>query len=201
MMKKKDWDKVKLSELTKIYNYDETGNSFIVKVQLEDYRDVYSDWDFSPFLNRDLDDDLTEYLLECSYEINYKYNLLIELHILHQQYNPKREERTRIGMVNYFGYQLKKLKNRKMRVFKDTIFFLVFGSILLLSGGYIDTNFDTSIWLKLLSEGFYIGGWVMLWEMFSHCFFDMSKVNGKMKHFKRLKESEITFIYEEHRRT
>ncbi len=104
-------------------------------------------------------------------------------------------------MVNYFGYQLKKLKNRKMRVFKDTIFFLVFGSILLLSGGYIDTNFDTSIWLKLLSEGFYIGGWVMLWEMFSHCFFDMSKVNGKMKHFKRLKESEITFIYEEHRRT
>ncbi len=61
MMKKKDWDKVKLSELTKIYNYDETGNSFIVKVQLEDYRDVYSDWDFSPFLNRDLDDDLTEY--------------------------------------------------------------------------------------------------------------------------------------------
>ncbi len=192
---------MKLSELTKIYKYDEISNSFIVKVQLEDYRDAYSEWDFSPFLNRDLDDDLTEYLVECSYEINHKYNMLIEFHILYQQHDHKREERTQIGMVNYFGYQLKKLKNRKVRVLKDTVFFLVVGSVLLLLGGNVDTQFDETMWLRLLSEGFYIGGWVMLWEMFSHWFFDMRKVNSEIKHFKRLQESEITFVYEDQKRT
>lgn len=188
---------MKLSELKKIYQYDDKDKRFILRVQLEDYRDAYSEWDFSPFLNRDLDDDLIEYLLECSYEIDHKFDIMVEFHILYQAYNHKREERTRTGMVNFFGYQLKKLKNRKVRVLKNTVKLLIFGSLLLLLGGNIRTHFEHTMWLSLLSEGFYIGGWVMMWEMFSHWFFDMSKVNSEIKQFKRLQGSEITFVYEE----
>jgi multiple sugar transport system permease protein len=53
-------------------------------IQLENYRDAYSTWDYSPFINRDLDDNLMEYLLSCSYEIPRKKAIIIRFHLLHQ---------------------------------------------------------------------------------------------------------------------
>ncbi len=181
--------------LQSMYRYKIDQRTFIIDVHLEDYRDAYSDWDFSPFINRDLDDDLTEYLLECSYEIPMKYKLIIDFHIIDVEKNDVREEKSIIGMYNYFNYQLRKLRNRKIRVARDMLTFLFIGSILLLAGFYFDEFFKTSILLSVLSEGLFIGGWVMLWEMFSAWFFDLKKVKNMYKHFDRLNKSEIVYSY------
>ncbi|MBN2898888.1 MAG: hypothetical protein JXO44_08940 [Clostridia bacterium] len=184
-----------MKELQKIYAYDPIKEKFIIDVQLEDYRDAYSDWDFSPFINRDLDEDLIEFLLECSMEIPLKYALMIDFHILHQAKSQKREERTLTGMKNFFLYQLRKMKNQKVRVFKDIVSFLAIGSVLLILGSSMKNFFKESLLLYLMSEGLFIGGWVMLWEMFSAWFFDMKKLNDKIRHYKRLLNAEIRYSY------
>lgn len=186
---------MKTRELKKLYQYDDKRGAFILDVQLEDYRDAYSSWDFSPFINRDLDDDLTEYLLECSYEIPLKHSLVIDFHILNQSQDIAREKRSIIGMHNYFKYQLRKLRNSKMRVARDIVTFLMIGSVLLLVGFYLDEIFTGTLITSVLSEGLFIGGWVMLWEMFSAWFFDLKKVRDKYKHFERLSTSEIVYSY------
>ncbi len=185
-----------MKELKKLYKFEEAESKFVLDVQLEDYRDAYSDWDFSPFTNRDLDDDLTEYLLECSYEIPLKYELVIKFYILSREFNQAREDKSIIGMRNYFKYQLRKLRNRRIRVIRDMITFTVFGSVLLLAGAYFSDLFSDSLLLSVLAEGFYIGGWVMLWEMFSEWFFVMKKVRNNAKHFERLSNSRIMYTYE-----
>ncbi len=187
---------MKIKELEKIYPYNHEKSKFIVDVQLEDYRDAYSGWDFSPYTNRDLDEDLIEYLLECSYEITLKYGVIMKFHILDQLYSSEREERSLLGMVNFFQYQIRKLNNQKMRVIRDIVLFLIIGAVLLLFGFYVKNYFTESIMLSVLSEGLFIGGWVMLWEMFSAWLFEMKKVNQKIKHFKRLADSEILYTYE-----
>lgn len=186
---------MKVKELKKIYPFDNEYKLFTIDVQLDDYRDAYSDWDFSPFTNRDLDEDLTEYLLECSYEIPLKYQLRIDFHILNQDKNQVRETKSLVGMHNYFNYQLRKLRNQKIRVARDIVTFLVIGSILLLTGFYFDDFFEQSLGLSVLSEGLFVGGWVMLWEMFSAWFFDLKKVRSKARHFRRLRESELIYSY------
>ncbi|WP_461205667.1 hypothetical protein [Clostridium sp. DL1XJH146] len=186
---------MKLKELKKIYKYDIEREQFIIDVQLEDYRDAYSDWDFSPFINRDLDDDLTEYLLECSFEIPIKSPMIINFHILNQKQNPAREERSIKGMYNYFGYEIRKLKNYRMRVLRHTLTFFIVGTVLLVLGSLLDEIMANSIFTKVLSEGFSIGGWVMIWEMFSTWFFDIKKVTHKVKHFIKLKSSNIIYTY------
>ncbi|SHJ50535.1 hypothetical protein SAMN02745751_02716 [Dethiosulfatibacter aminovorans DSM 17477] len=186
---------MKIKELKKLYKYDDRKNAFVVDVQLEDYRDAYSEWDFSPFTNRDLDEDLTDYLLECSYEIPIKYDMIIDFHILNQSKNKVREEKSVIGMHNYFGYQLRKLKKRKIRVVRDMVTFLIIGSILLLAGFYLDEFFKETLLLSVLSEGFFIGGWVMIWEMFSAWLFDLKEVRSRFKHFERLNDSTIVYSY------
>lgn len=186
---------MKTKELRKLYPYDELRSAFILDVQLEDYRDAYSTWDFSPFTNRDLDEDLTEYLLECSYEIPLKHKLVINFHMLNQSKDETREKRSIIGMHNYFNYQLRRMNNAKMRVARDIITFLVIGSILLVTGFYLDEIITTSLLASVVSEGLFIGGWVMLWEMFSAWFFDLKKVRDKYKHFERLNVSVIEYSY------
>ncbi len=186
---------MKLKELKKIYEYDEFSKSFKLGIQLEEYRDAYSNWDFSPYNNRDLDDDLIEYLLECSYEIPIKYILVIEFHLLHQSLNSEREKKSILGMRNFFGYQLRKLKGHKYRMMREIIQFLVIGSILLTSGLYLTPFKSKSLALTILTEGFYIGGWVMLWEMFTSWFFDIKKINTKIRHFERLLNADINYLY------
>lgn len=184
---------MKLKELKKMYVYSAKKKTFTIDVQLEDYRDAYSDWDFSPYINRDLDEGLTQYLLECSKEIPSKYHLIVQFHIISKSRSDSREEKSIIGMHNYFKYQLRKLKNKKIQVAMDVVKFLCMGSILLLAGFYLDEFFKESLLLSVLSEGFFVGGWVMLWEMFSTWFFDLTKLRNTHKHFKRLNDSTLIF--------
>lgn len=186
---------MKLKELKKMYKFSTENNAFIIDIQLEDYRDAYSDWDFSPFTNRDLDEDLSDYLLECSREIPSKYKLIVDFHIISQLRNDNREEKSIIGMHNYFKYQLRKLRNKKVQVLMDVVTFLSIGSILLLVGFYFDEFFKESILLSVLAEGFFVGGWVMLWEMFSTWFFDLKKLKNRYKHYERLNDSVLVYSY------
>ena len=186
---------MKAKEIKKIYRYSKSDHAFLIDVQLEDYRDAYSDWDFSPFVNRDLDEDLTEYLLECSYEIPFKYNLVISFYILNQEKEESREKKSITGMYNFFDYKIRQLSNYRMRVFRDIFYYLLFGTILLITGSYVDIIFSDSFAAKVLSEGIFIGGWVMIWEMFSAWIFDVRKVTLKRKHFIRLKNTSLVYTY------
>lgn len=185
-----------VKELKKVYKYEEIQKKFILDVQLEDYRDAYSNWDFSPYTNRDLDEDLIEYLLECSNEIPLKYDLILKFYMLNYEASQSREEKSIIGMYNYFKYQQRKLKNHKIRVIKDIVSFTLIGGVLLLVGTYLNEAFNHTLLTSVISEGFFIGGWVMLWEMFSAWFFDMKKVDNKLKHFERFSNTEIIYTYE-----
>lgn len=186
---------MKNEELKKIYEYNEKEKLFTISIHLEEYRDVYSNWDFSPYNNRDLDDDLIEYMLECSYEIPIKYNFIIEFHLLNQKYNKEREDKSILGMKNYFSYQLRKLKGQRIRMLKEMTSFLLIGTALLSSAFYLSSLGSSSFFISIITEGFFIGGWVMLWEMFSSWFFDIKKLDLKISHFKRLKESPIKYLY------
>ncbi|MBN2852306.1 MAG: hypothetical protein JXQ23_06160 [Clostridia bacterium] len=186
---------MKQKELKQIYPYNDELGGYIIDVQLDDYRDAYSVWDFSPFTNRDLDEDLMKYLLECSYEIPLKYSIIINYHILNQKQNQIREDKSIKGMYNYFKYGIRKLINYRIGVVRDSIAFFIAGSVLLILGAYLKKVLNDTILFEVLSEGLFIGGWVMIWEMFSTWFFDVRKATRKIKHLKRLQESTIKFKY------
>ncbi len=186
---------MKLKELKKLYQFDEKSGKFILDVQLEDYRDAYSEWDFSPFVNRDLDEDLMEYLLQCSFEIPLKNRVVIKFYILNQKVNESRENRSMTGIYNFFHYQIRKLNFQRNEVLKQMLSFFILGSGLLMVGAYFGDHIEKSLITGVLIEGLFIGGWVMLWEMFSAWIFDIKHIRHKKKHFQRLLEAEIQYRY------
>lgn len=184
-------------ELKKLYRYSDSENAYIIDVQLEDYRDAYSNWDYSPFLNRDLDEDLLEYLVSCSEEIPKKKKFLIDFHILHQKKDPVRESKMIQGIENHQNYRMRLLRTDKYQMYRNSMFFFLLGIVFLVvaltSGEYLADG----LLKQLVSEGFFIGAWVMIWEMFSIFFFELNKITEEMRHFKRIRDSKIIFHYEE----
>lgn len=178
-----------------VYEYDKEEKKYILHLQLDNYQTVYNDWDYSPFTNRDLDEDLSDYLLECSYEIPIKYDLLIKFFITNQTENEIREERSIIGIKNFFKYQMRKLNNKRILMLKNTATFFLIGVVLLVTSLYISKLSDNITVYTVISQGLLIGGWVMIWEMFSTLFFQIKDINFSYKHFKRLFESTIDYNY------
>ncbi len=189
--------KNKENELKKLYNYSEKDDTFYLDIQLDDYRDAYSDWDYSPFVNRDLDEDLLEYIMSCSYEIPMKKTIVVQFHLLNQTFDLSREKKSIEGMYNYFKYNMRNLTNSRLRMIRNTLTFFIMGTALLFTASLVNVNADGKMLTKLLSEGLFIGGWVMIWEMFSIWFFQINSLSHKIKHFKRLTQTKIVYGYYE----
>jgi len=184
---------MKRKDLKKFYPYDETDDSFILDLQLDNYNDAYSDWDFSPYTNRDLNEDLTEYLMDCSSEISLKYRIKIRFFILKQEEDQQREKNSIISINNYFRYQLKKQKNQRIDILRNIFRFFIIGVVLLVVSTYISEK-NNSTFMSVLEEGLVIGAWVMIWEMFSSTFFKMKYINTKIAQFNRLCGAKIVFV-------
>ncbi|MFA9378750.1 MAG: hypothetical protein ACERKZ_18700 [Lachnotalea sp.] len=186
---------MKKIELKSLYRFDEELEAYYIDIQLENYRDAYSDWDYSALNNRDLNDDLMKYLLECIYELKTKNKIIIAFHILHQIRDDSRENRTKEGIYNYFNYKIRQIKNQRLRLIRDTFYFLLIGTIFLLLGTFISHFTGEAIIINLISEGFLIGGWVMIWEMFSIWFFNIKELSSIIKIYVHLMKVPIIFKY------
>lgn len=179
--------------LREIYEYDKESKTYIARIDLDSYRDVYSEWDYSPLINRDLDDDLLEYLVECSFEIGIKRKMAITFFIPAGIYNEISERRSIEGFRHYFGYQIRKIKNERMRQWKTIILFTVIGLLMMLASVFLEPYLTNIIAYRTIVEGLNIGAWVALWEIFTILFFDINKLNLKIKHYKRLQEVSIRY--------
>lgn len=178
--------------LKQYYRFNHSKGIYLVDVDLDEYRDVYSEWDYSPMVNRDLDDDLIEYILEASFEIGLKRDMGLVFHIPKELENESRERRSILGIRHYFQYQIRKVRGQIMRQLKTSLIFLLIGMGFLVTAITLPTQ--TNIVLTTIREGLFIGAWVALWELFSIWFFQMAELRLKIKHYRRIIAMEIHYI-------
>lgn len=190
---------VKEKLLREIYKFSSEDKAYHVEIDLDTYRDVYSEWDYSPFVNRDLDEDLIDYVMECSYEITLKRRMIIDFFIPGELFNEKREDRSKEGFSHYFSYQVRKTKGEIVRLVRSTFVFGLIGASLLVGSNFAEGLIPSDFLGNTLYEGLIIGAWVAIWEMFSIWYFEISKLRLKMKHFKRLCDAEIVYHYKSRR--
>lgn len=65
----------------------------------------------------------------------------------------------------------------------------------LLSAYIFKRRFDMNVFLSILVEGQFIGGWVFLWEAISLFFFTNYDLYKKVKKYKRFLNTSIKFVY------
>lgn len=180
----------------KIYRFDEDKGHFLIDIDLDFYRELYSEWDFSPQRNRDLDDDLLEYLIDCCDEIPVPYPVAITINLPASVYDATREKHATLSFYNFFTYRIRKEKKGYQRYFSKVLKYLLIGTLLLISASLLK-NYILFPHADLLSEGLIIGAWVSIWEVFSVLFFNLSDHRKKIRMLRRLLAAENVYRYRE----
>ena len=181
-------------KIQKFYRVE--GAVVFIDIKIHLYREVFNTWDFSPLLNRDMDDDLFEYLEECAGEIPRRYQIRIVFHLPEKIRDREKEQTHTRSVRNFFDYKIRKLQIAKRTLYMNTAKYSLFG-LLFISLGYFMQNrlpFHNAL-VDILKEGFFIGGWVLFWELFTTIFFRKESLGQTMTSLKRLKKASIEYQY------
>jgi len=166
-----------------------------IDLKVDFYREVFHTWDFSPLLNRDLDDDLFEYLEECTREIPRKYSLKIVLHLPEKVKSQKKEELNTASFQNFFQYKLRKSRIARRKIFNGAVRYALFGLLFISIAHLTEELVHWPTVLRILREGFFVGGWVLFWELFTTLFFTKTDLKESIYILQRLSEAEIEYKY------
>ena len=181
--------------LKKLFRYDKEKDAFIIDISIDYYRDLYNEWDFSPFKRRDLDTELVAFIEESSEEIPLKYKIIINFFMPRDMMDIEKEQRSKLGLKNYFKYMLYKVQGEKIKHSHRAFKYALTGSILVLIAIFFQEIIQQWPYLSLLPEGFFIGGWVFMWEVFTILFFLNAERKIKIKEYNRLIKAEVNYKY------
>ncbi|MBN1500727.1 MAG: hypothetical protein JW982_11255 [Spirochaetes bacterium] len=187
--------KENIFDIRNIYRISEDKKRVYIDIQLDFYREIYSVWDFSPIANRDLDEDLFEYLEACAVEIPPKYKIVIVFHIPHEIRDNDKETKSIAAYKNFFNYRIRRIKAQQNNKSKSIFLYLLLGIICITSSILINRYFPENIISIFFSEGLTIGSWVVFWELFYFIFFARAEVKKEEKIMKRLAGSDIEYKY------
>ncbi|MBL7077128.1 MAG: hypothetical protein ISS31_06635 [Kiritimatiellae bacterium] len=155
-------------------------------------QDLYEDFDkTAPFLKKDLDKDLMEYLAGCAREIGgTPFIIRITLGALPDDATVAR---VRSSTHNYFLY-LRDLERRKVRkMARTSLVLLLIGIRVLAVAVSVNQRIgETSgVMAHVFAEGLTVAAWVSLWEALATFLIQWAPVRNEIRLFQRLAEADV----------
>ncbi len=176
------------------YAVTDTGE-IIIDVSAQRVQDLYSDFDkTAPYIKKDLEEGLVEYLLDCSREIG---NTKFVIHFnLDEPIDEESNLRVKESIKTYFSY-LKELEIRKMRnMLRRSLFLLGIGLSILVSSLWISkiTAFSENVLIQVVSTGLTVAAWVSLWESLATFLIEWSPNRNEIQLCDRFLTAPVSFV-------
>ncbi|MDY0278305.1 MAG: hypothetical protein RBQ97_09510 [Acholeplasma sp.] len=181
------------SYLKKIYRYNEENQTFVAEISLEYYLELFNPWDAASIKKKDLDPELVSYLEDVSDDIPLKEKLAIVFVMPKQVQNEEMENISRGVFVEYFNFLIHYNRKTQRKSLKQAIYYIITSFTFVALAYFL--RIDDTMFIEILSEGLFIGGWVFMWEAISIIFFKSSFIRRQSKRYQRLSNSYITYEY------
>jgi len=168
--------------------YREEEGTYLIEIKLNQLQQVFNSLDPSPFLDRDLDDNAENYIINSvdEFPLNTPLKLVF--------YLPSTEQNTARHLLpsalhNYFDYR-QQVEQRKLRMIwrQGRISLLIGLSFLFvcLSLSELISRFGSDTFIHFLEEGLLISGWVALWRPLEIFLYEWWPVSHQQKIFAKL---------------
>ena len=181
-----------------LYRYSKELNTCYIDIEIDFYRELYNEWDFSPITNRDLDEELFEFLEASAEDISSKNKICIVFNIPENLKDIDKEEKSRQGFINYFNYEIRKQNNKIRKAANHAISCGIYGMLFLFAGTWVSRFLEANHKFSnfsFLAEGLIIGGWVFGWTLIEIMFFKSEELFGQRRILERLRDARIEFNY------
>jgi hypothetical protein len=163
-----------------------------IKLWLDSYDDIYSDFDSRHYLKRRISED---FLYELRNELAFTKTEVNHIILLLPQNkrNAVSEEIIAKGLSDYFKTQYIFHKKKCENKLKQGLLLFFIGCIIMLLNSFFSFTYKESfliIFLRILLEP---AGWFLLWAAFDFLYYDFAKLKTVRNSFQLLSNVEIKF--------
>lgn len=176
-----------------IYAIDKATDAYMIEAALDDYTDLFNEWDPAPFKRRELAPDLQIYLEGSSNEISFRYPVELIFTLPPSQRNEAVEQEVRMGLRNSFNFKLYLLRKEIKCINLLTLRYVLMGFGTLFAAQGLSPPAEAYAVTIVLTEGLFIGGWVFLWEAVSLFFFSNRDIYHRYRTYTRLRDALVIF--------
>lgn len=185
--------KARRSHASQIYRKFEDTDRLMIEVALDNYEDIFNEWDPAPFKRRDIDPDLRTFFEECSEEISLKHAIAIVFFLPKGEIDMEKQVKCVEGLHNFFNFNKYLAEKEIVRSRKNAVKHSLIGVSFLAIAVLFEHQFETAVLFDILGQGLFIGGWVFVWEALSAVAFKHSELMYSIREWDRFLDAPITF--------
>jgi hypothetical protein len=180
-------------EILDRYSVTEDGK-IIIDITSDKIEYLYNDFDkHTPYIKKELDQDLVDYLIECMRDIG-EDKFLIQFRII-EKVDTDLKSRVQTSIQSYFTY-LKELEIRDLKQMLRTSSILLLTGIIILTvsvwfNDYVELH--KSVINKVFAEGLTVAAWISLWESLATFLINWAPHKRQIKLCERLARASVLF--------
>lgn len=184
----------KADDLSRLYERNPATGNYIIEIALDQYVDIFNEWDHSSLRKRDMDPELAIFLEDCSNEIPLRHGLDLFFYLPRDSDNLGKEPIVTNLVKTYYTFYGGNERKRMERLSRRALTYVA-ASFGLLASTYLFGR-NPNVLVDTLMQGLTVGGWVFLWEAISFFFIERSENVEKIKLYERLANAGVFFHYE-----
>ena len=114
-----------LKIINSLYDFNQNENAYVIKLSIKRYIDIFNNFDPYPIRKRDIDQNVSYFLEDCSADIPFTKQVMLEISITEDLVDNDLENRVKKGLVNYFLYMYQYYKNEKQKVINNSLIYIL----------------------------------------------------------------------------
>ena len=160
---------------------------------LDDYDDVFSDFDSRPLAERSLSDD---FLAEMRKMVREKPTGIVELKLLIPTAKRKKEMEAVVikNLHVHFKHAAESIRDEINKNRRQSILLTALGFLLMIATAYIVSKSDNSFFFKVLQILLEPSGWFMVWTGLDNIFYSRRRRKPNLAFFLKMQHAEIIFL-------
>jgi hypothetical protein len=159
---------------------------------LDDYDDIYSDFDSRNYLKRRVSSDFIDELRIALRTKNEDINDLVLL-LPAERREPETEEKIVQSLTAYFTRQLSIYKKRLSTHLKKGILLFIIAISLMIIDAFVNFQLHNNLLSSIIRVILEPSGWFLVWISFDILYYDLKKLKKENKIFRELSELKIFF--------
>ena len=177
--------------------YRREDEKILVEVKLDNPKYLFDRKDPSPIKDRDLNEDVAEYIVSSIREIPQRYITKLCIYFKQGDNGLYSAERIKSAISNYFLFEAFETQKRFKQTLKLGLRSLLIGLSFLFLCIYMSKLFHNSaeLFWNLVIEGLTVLGWVSMWYPINIFLYDLWPIRTQLKSHLRISEMEIEINY------
>lgn len=177
------------------FEYRTEGDFVLIEMELRHLHQFFNTLDPSPFVEKDIDADAEDYIIDSALEINIRHPMKLVIYLPPDRVKKENPKSVSDAVHHYFAYRARAVRRDLRIVFQQGRWSLFIGFLFLVFciflRSFIPLLHLNEIATEILSEGILISGWVAMWRPFQIFVYDWWPIHHQIRVFDKLSSIEV----------